>query len=97
MTKHTPGPWTFETPMGDELPWIVQAGKPAHQWKMIAQIVLEDDVDDVPREEAMWNMHLMVAAPDMLAALNAALPLLGGTQEEALVRTAIAKATATAA
>jgi hypothetical protein len=67
--KHTPGPWTIETPMGDDLPWLVQADKPTYEWRCIAQLSLEEDVDDIPRDEALWNLHLMSAAPEMYKAL----------------------------
>lgn len=66
--KHTPGPWTIETPMGDENPWIVEAGKQAYEFRCIAIIPCERDGDEIPIPEARANAALMVAAPDLLAA-----------------------------
>lgn len=57
--------------MGDDLPWIVQADLPSHEWHCIAQVSLEEDEGDLPRLEAEANLSLMVAAPEMFAALKA--------------------------
>lgn len=58
MSKHTPGPWAFEASNGDDCGMIV--GKTA---------VVCDFVDD-PREA---DARLIVAAPDLLAALQVVL------------------------
>lgn len=65
MTKYTPGPWCIEDPMGPETPWIVEAGKPTHQWRCIA--ILE--TDEFTPAEARANHRLLVSAPMMAEAL----------------------------
>ncbi len=67
---YTSGPWDVETPMGDESPWIVQAGKPTHEWRCIAML----DGDDIPMLEMEANCRLIAAAPDLLVALEGLLP-----------------------
>lgn len=70
MTKHTPGPWTIETPMGEETPWIVEAGKQSYEWRCIAIVpVKPEDEDDLLVPEARANLRLISAAPDLLAAI----------------------------
>lgn len=60
--------------MGDDNPWIVEANKPVHEWRTIAIIPMpEGDVsedDEIPRLEAEKNAKLLVAAPDLLKALQ---------------------------
>lgn len=70
--RHTPGPWTIEYPMGDDLHVIVQANKPTHEWSFIATITAdaEDGRDRIPKTEAEANAKLIKGAPRMLAALE---------------------------
>lgn len=68
--KHTPGPFTIETPMGDDDPWIVEAGKQSHEWHCLAIIPAGDEEDELPRPVALANARLFAAAPDMLALLR---------------------------
>jgi hypothetical protein len=74
MVEHTPGPWTVEYPMGDDLHVIVQADKPTYEWSFIATITA--DADDgrnrIPTAMAKANATLIAAAPRMLAALERA-------------------------
>lgn len=73
-TKHTPGPWCIETPMGEDTPWIVEAGKQSYEWHCIAMVpVSQDNEDDLPVPVAKANARLIAAAPEMLAALKAIL------------------------
>lgn len=77
-TMHTAGPWVVETPMGDECPWIVEAGKQPWERRCIAQVPAEDPVNDEDKDpvapisiqEAMANARLIAAAPAMLKALE---------------------------
>lgn len=68
MSKHTPLPWEVETPMGDDTPWIVETGKEAYEWRMIAMTASSGDgnesEDDPPvsRTEAMANAEFIVLA-----------------------------------
>lgn len=81
MAKHTQGPWTVETPMGDETPWIVEAGKASYEWRTIAIVPMPEDgeADEIPAPEARANLRLMIAAPDLLKALQEIADGLGNT------------------
>lgn len=69
--KHTPGPWTIETPMGDDDPWIVEAGKQSYEWHCIAIVPCgQEDEDDLPVVEARANARLIASAPTLSAALE---------------------------
>jgi hypothetical protein len=69
--QHTPGPWTIETPMGEETPWIVEAGKQSYEWHCIAIVPIEpEDEDDLPIPQARANARLIAAAPELLGALT---------------------------
>lgn len=72
--QHTPGPWTIEYPMGDDLHVIVQANKPTYEWSFIATITAdaEDGRERIPKAVAAANARLIAAAPKMLAALERA-------------------------
>lgn len=97
MTKHTPGPWAVEDPMGFELS-IVEAGKPPHEWRFIASCALPkgDDDQDFTAREVHANAKLVAAAPEMLEALQAAERWLDGWASAepyiGVIRRAIAKA-----
>lgn len=71
-TKHTPGPWTIETPLGDDIFSIVQDGLESHNWDIIATVHSDhgepDDGISVPVAKA--NADLIAAAPSMLRALH---------------------------
>ena len=61
MTKHTPGPWTAREPNGPGNGWSVgPAWLGGKPWS----------------DETSANAHLIAAAPDMLAALEAIAPML---------------------
>lgn len=78
-SKHTPGPWSVEDPMGADVGlWIVQSDLEPRQWSSIA--IVTDDEDGQARDEGgrfigraeqEANARLIAAAPDMLAALKA--------------------------
>ena len=59
-TKFTPGPWSVEQPMDFELA-IVEAGKPAHEWRFIATCMFPDENGDIPKKEVIANAHLIAA------------------------------------
>jgi hypothetical protein len=85
MAKYTPGPWTIEDPMGPETPWIVEAGKPTHEWRCIA--ILETERFGLI--EARANHRLLVAAPTMAEALLKVVR--AGSRDQQLVALAAAK------
>lgn len=80
MSKHTPGPWAVENPMGEDIGlWIVQDGLEARQWSCLA--IVTDDEDGTARDEGgrfigrneqRANARLIAAAPDLLAQLKIA-------------------------
>lgn len=72
MTKFTPGPWTV---WGKGYsPWCVMPHEhsPAYQDRHSRGIATMENWDP---GEAKANAHLIAAAPDLLAALEALLPL----------------------
>lgn len=75
--KHTPGPWVFEADEGEgviRLKMGIAFDENACSWKAQHLIELEFDPDARESwEEAVANMRLMSAAPDLLAAAEAAL------------------------
>ena len=66
---HTPGPWAFETPMGDEFPWIVQDGLQAHEWEPIATVGNGDE--DLP-PQGKQQRTVTANAARIVSAVNAA-------------------------
>ena len=72
-TNFTPGPWAVEDPMDFELT-IVEAHKPTHEWRFIANCSLPDPDDysepQFGRMEVEANARLIGAAPDLYAALG---------------------------
>jgi hypothetical protein len=103
-SKHTPGPWVVENPMGEDVGlWIVQDGLEAHQWSCIA--IVTDDEDGsardeggrfIGRNEQRANARLIAAAPEMLEALHLAGMSAGWqymtAETRAVIEAAIAKA-----
>lgn len=71
-TQHTPGPWAIETPLGDDILCVMEAGKAINAAKWIAQIGLEpaEGYRDLEPsfDEHHANARLIVAAPDLLIA-----------------------------
>ena len=93
-TKFTPGPWSVEQPMDFELA-IVEAGKPAHEWRFIATCMFPDENGDIPKKEVIANAHLIAAAPDLYAWLERCLAMVdhgAGPPNWDGIRTALAKA-----
>lgn len=66
MNTPTKGPWTVEEPMDHEL-WIVEAGKEAYEWRVIAGLPWPSEKGDISRPEVKANASLISAAPDLLA------------------------------
>lgn len=90
MTEHTPGPWVAICPAEGWDGWWVEAAGEQH----IAEVTGYQS-DPVRRA----NAHLIAAAPDLLAACEAALEAIRGDADidwmlnvERQLRTAIAKA-----
>lgn len=76
MSKHTPGPWTPEIEHSGGVGWRVvsdASGYPNDGWNICASILGPD---------SKANAHLIAAAPDMLAALQAAMPTLRNAATE---------------
>lgn len=73
--QHTPGPWEIETPMGDETPWIVQAGAQPYEWDALAMIPTTGDGSS---PHALANARLIAAAPELLEALREGLGQMPG-------------------
>ncbi len=75
--KHTPGPWyQFGCGVTDENPKHVKPGTPLN---LIA--ATGDDCDPGDESQQIANARLIAAAPELLAALNDALPLLEGFED----------------
>jgi hypothetical protein len=78
-TKHTPGPWTVEDPMGAEIGLsIVQADLDSRDWEFIAMVCQSDPSEEhmgrdrfISPEEQGANARVIAAAPEMLNALKA--------------------------
>lgn len=69
---HTPGPWTV-TPANDGATYIT-GGEPRDDGSFQGLACMLDDLrDDDDSEESAANARLMAAAPDLLAACEAAL------------------------
>lgn len=90
--KHTPGPWRAWDPEGrggDAIPIIDSHGA------MFAAVEAIDITDEQAHEQQQANAQLIVAAPDLLAACNAALAYLDAEDSAGLVAeiaAAVAKA-----
>lgn len=92
MSTYTPGPWRAFDPEGrggDAIP-IIDA-----QGVMFAAVEAIDITDEQAHERQQANARLIVAAPDLLAACNAALAYLDAEDSAGLVAeiaAAVAKA-----
>jgi hypothetical protein len=112
--SHTPGPWNIHPAYIGDQPIPVRSEDGEQRWNWLALRIAKgerligyaefNDCDDCgfPRiddvEEARANARLMVAAPELLAALSDILDVLGEEAENmplvaARARAAIAKAT----
>lgn len=88
MSEHTPGPWQFN--------WDFTEVQTLVSSIPLAKMLNDDELNDAEQAEA--NGVLMAAAPDLLAACQAALPVIIAHNREAphtlrLLRAAITKAT----
>lgn len=74
MSKHTPGPFEVQNPMGGDVGlWVVQAGLLAHEWSCIAIVPRDEDRNGkhfITKAEQKANAYLIAAAPEMLAILR---------------------------
>lgn len=70
----TPGPLCVEDPMEHEL-WIVEDGKEAYEWRVIAGFPCPDEHGDVPRKQVRANAELYVLLRNHLPQIIAALEL----------------------
>jgi hypothetical protein len=77
MSKHTPGPFEVQDPMGSDVGlWVVQAGLEAYEWSCIAIVPRDEDRSGkhfITKAEQKANAELLAAAPDLLVALKAML------------------------
>lgn len=81
--RHTPTPWCVETPMGDETPWIVEAGKETYEWRCIAMVSSDDPINSEDRDPVK-----PILEPE--AAANAAFIVRACNSHDELVKVAIA-------
>lgn len=77
-TKHTPGPWSVEDPMGDEPNddlWVV-VGDESFNWRTVALVSCDFEKGPEPKPiyspQRNANARLISAAPDMRDALEQA-------------------------
>ncbi|KAB2792569.1 hypothetical protein F9K96_05350 [Brucella anthropi] len=95
-TKFTPGPWEWETPLGDDCYSIVQAGLDAHKWRFIAHIsVGKLEEGEFPRRQCKANANLIAAAPDLYEVVDAMARFDGRNNNhhlKSMAKAAIAKA-----
>ena len=72
MTEHRPGPWKIG-PHADELTVIPITVSSEERWPWRIAAVYKNDPDLLPEYdgEAYANAHLIAAAPDLLAVLEA--------------------------
>ena len=87
--EHTPAPWTFLEQEDTESVW--NAGEPlticGPANDDLANVYSSDDSTvSIPRKQAIANAHLISAAPEMLAALEAQVEHLKGFTDEELRR-----------
>jgi hypothetical protein len=77
-SKHTPGPWGYEDPMGPEILTIVANPKAeVYNWVWVAQIgTSKEDGDKRSLKEHIANARLIAAAPELLDGCNALLGLI---------------------
>jgi TPP-dependent pyruvate/acetoin dehydrogenase alpha subunit len=74
-SKHTPGPWSASWSNYRERVFIVKAGMPSNR------VLAEFDGDgDGPDDQSIADAHLIAAAPDLLSALKAVLPILSAAR-----------------
>ncbi|WP_159975812.1 hypothetical protein [Novosphingobium sp. 18052] len=66
---HTPGPFAVEEPLDGEL-WIVEAGKDAWDWRVVASLPFPSSTGDISRAQVKANAALFSGAPEMLTALE---------------------------
>jgi hypothetical protein len=89
---HTPGPWTFRTD-----PRTGDCGIRSAGTSVLAETFADiRHADEFARDEAIANANLIIAAPDMLAALRNFVEADAITFSEALDIAALAIAKATA-
>ena len=80
---HTPGPWTFEIPENPRLRWCLRA-PPGSELTFVGS-VFPGDSDTEEGEESRANGYLLAAAPDLLAACEAAIEYFDDDALELLV------------
>lgn len=97
MSRHTPGPWWFEVSHPQNACAYVKAAKPGAGISIEVGALWASRDDDGAIEQRDASARLMAAAPDLLAACEAALDLISfapkAKTERALLRAAITKAT----
>lgn len=69
---HTPGPWTYETDHISGVYWIF-SNFHGDESNALATVHGQDDIPEMENNECASNAALISAAPDLLAACEAAL------------------------
>lgn len=80
----TPGDWEVEDPMDHEL-WIVEAGKQAYDWRVIAGLPLPDERKDIPRKQVKANADLIALLHNNMPTILTALRSIAAPKQDAEV------------
>ena len=73
--KHTPGPWLVHGPYDAEYEICVGP---------FGQLIVRVEPDETNNTQTLFNAHLIAAAPELLAALQAVVSALDGGDESAM-------------
>ena len=63
----TDGPWSSDNPMDHEI-WIVEDGKQAYDWRVIAGLPWPENRSDITRKQQSHNARRIARRPELEAA-----------------------------